>query len=180
MIRKSGYRFSEKIMPIKDLERQSLRPETIGVRGNLANAAARPPAAHPRGTLMLKALTAAAALMTAWMGAASAQDVEKGAVSFKKCGICHKIGPGATNLVGPVLNGLDGRHSGSVAGFSYSDANKNSGIVWNEETFAEYIKDPRAKIPGTKMIFAGIKNEQEIKDLWAYIKQFDAEGNIKK
>jgi cytochrome c len=70
--------------------------------------------------------------------------------------------------------------SGSVAGFSYSDANKNSGIVWSEETFAEYIKDPRAKIPGTKMIFAGIKNEQEIKDLWAYIKQFDAEGNIKK
>ena len=94
--------------------------------------------------------------------------------------ICHKIGPGATNLVGPVLNGLDGRRSGSVAGFSYSDADKNSGIVWSEETFAEYIKDPRAKIPGTKMIFAGIKNEQEIKDLWAYIKQFDAEGNIKK
>jgi cytochrome c len=136
--------------------------------------------AHPRGTLMPKALIAAAALMTAWMGAASAQDVEKGAVSFKKCAICHKIGPGATNLVGPVLNGLDGRRSGNVAGFSYSDANKNSGIVWNEETFAEYIKDPRAKIPGTKMIFAGIKNEQEIKDLWAYIKQFDAEGNIKK
>ena len=129
---------------------------------------------------MPKALIAAAALMTAWMGVASAQDVEKGAVAFKKCGICHKIGPGATNLVGPALNGLDGRRSGSVAGFSYSDANKNSGIVWSEETFAEYIKDPRAKIPGTKMIFAGIKNEQEIKDLWAYIKQFEAEGNIKK
>ena len=135
--------------------------------------------AHPRGTLMVKILLAAA-LMTVAMGAASAQDVEKGATTFKKCAICHKIGPGATNLVGPELNGLDGRHSGSVAGFSYSDANKNSGIVWNEQTFAEYIKDPRAKIPGTKMIFAGIKNEQEIKDLWAYIKQFDAEGNIKK
>ena len=118
--------------------------------------------------------------MLAWTGTASAQDVEKGAISFKKCAICHKIGPGATNLVGPVLNGLDGRHSGSVAGFSYSDANQNSGIVWNEQTFAEYIKDPRAKIPGTKMIFAGIKHEQEIKDLWACIKQFDAEGNIKK
>ena len=127
---------------------------------------------------MVRILIAAAALMTAW--AASAQDVEKGATSFKKCAICHRIGPGATNLVGPVLNGLDGRHSGSVAGFSYSDANKNSGIVWNQETFSEYIKDPRAKIPGTKMIFAGIKNEQEIKDLWAYIKQFDAEGNTKK
>jgi cytochrome c len=133
-----------------------------------------------KGNPMLRTWIAAAALVTAWTGAAPAQDVEKGAAAFKKCAICHKIGPGATNLVGPELNGLDGRHSGSVAGFSYSDANKNSGIVWNEQTFAEYIKDPRAKIPGTKMIFAGIKNEQEIKDLWAYIKQFDAEGNIKK
>jgi cytochrome c len=127
---------------------------------------------------MLRISTAAAALMLAWTGTASAQDVEKGAISFKKCAICYKIGPGATNLLGPVLNGLDGRRSGSVADFSYSDANKNSGIVWNEQTFAEYIKDPRAKIPGTKMIFAGIKNEQEIKDLWACLKQFDA--NIKK
>jgi cytochrome c len=133
-----------------------------------------------KGNPMLRTWIAAAALVTAWTGAAAAQDVEKGATAFKKCAICHKIGPGATNLVGPELNGLDGRRSGSVAGFSYSDANKNSGIVWNEETFAEYIKDPRAKIPGTKMIFAGVKNEQEIKDLWAYIKQFDAEGNIKK
>jgi cytochrome c2 len=69
---------------------------------------------------MLRTWIAAAALVTAWTGAAAAQDVEKGAISFKKCAICHKIGPGATNLVGPVLNGLDGRHSGSVAGFSYS------------------------------------------------------------
>ena len=60
------------------------------------------------------------------------------------------------------------------------DANKKSGIVWNEETFEEYIKDPKAKIPGTKMVFAGIKNEQAAKDLWAYIKQFDAQGNMKK
>ena len=92
----------------------------------------------------------------------------------------EQFGPGATNLVGPVLNGLDGRHSGSVAGFNYSDANKNSGIVWSEQTFGDYIKDPKAKIPGTKMVFAGIKNEQEAKDLWAYLKQFDAQGNIKK
>jgi cytochrome c len=133
-----------------------------------------------KGNPMLRISIAAAALTIALSGAASAQDVEKGATIFKKCAICHKIGPGATNLVGPELNGLDGRHSGSVAGYSYSDANKNSGIVWNEQTFAEYIEDPRAKVPGTKMIFAGIKNEQEIKDLWAYLKQFDAEGNIKK
>ena len=83
-------------------------------------------------------------------------------------------------MVGPELNGLDDRKSGSVPGFSYSDANKNSGIIWNEQTFEDYIKDPKAKIPGTKMVFAGIKNEQEAKDLWAYLKQFDPQGNIKK
>jgi cytochrome c len=129
---------------------------------------------------MMTRLTVAAALIAASTAAGFAQDVDKGANVFKKCGICHKIGPGAANLVGPELNGLDGRHSGSVPNFSYSDGNKNSGIVWDEASFKEYIKDPRAKIPGTKMIFAGIKNEQEINDLWAYLKQFDAEGNIKK
>jgi len=130
--------------------------------------------------MMLRTLVTAAVLTAASIGTGLAQDVEKGANSFKKCLPCHAIGPGATNKVGPELNGLDGRHSGQAANFSYSDANKNSGIVWGEATFKEYIKDPRAKIPGTKMIFAGIKNEQEANDLWAYLKQFDAEGNIKK
>jgi cytochrome c len=130
--------------------------------------------------MMMTRLMMAAALIAASTAAVLAQDVDKGATVFKKCGICHKIGPAAASLVGPELNGIDGRHSGSVPNYSYSDANKNSGIVWSEATFKEYIKDPRAKIPGTKMIFAGIKNEQEINDLWAYLKQFDAEGNIKK
>jgi cytochrome c len=122
----------------------------------------------------------AAALIAASAGTTTAQDVEKGANSFKKCLACHAIGPGAQNKVGPVLNGLDGRKSGTVPDFNYSDANKNSGIVWNEQNFEDYIRDPKAKVPNTKMIFPGIKNEQEAKDLWAYIKQFDAEGNIKK
>ena len=126
---------------------------------------------------MVKPLITAATLIVASAGVTLAQDVEKGATIFKKCALCHKIGPGATNLVGPILNCLDGRHSGSVAGFDYSDANKNSGIVWSEQTFGDYIKDPKAKIPGTKMVFAGIKNEQEAKDLCAYLKQFDAQGN---
>jgi cytochrome c len=129
---------------------------------------------------MLTRFVVAAALVVAATGAGLAQDVEKGQNVFKKCMPCHRIGAGATNLVGPELDGLDGRKSGSVANFNYSDANKGSGIVWDEATFKEYIKDPRAKIPGTKMIFAGIKNEQDINDLWAYLKQFDAEGNIKK
>jgi cytochrome c len=72
-----------------------------------------------------------------------------------------------------VLNGLFGRKAGSVDGFSYSEANKNSGITWDEATFTTYIKDPKAKIPGTKMAFPGIKNEQRIKDLIAYLHTFD-------
>ena len=128
----------------------------------------------------MKILFTAAAL-TVFSGViAEAQDIGKGATVFKQCAICHKVGPGATNGVGPELNGLDGRHSGSLPSYSYSDANKKSGIVWNEATFVEYIKDPKAKIPGTKMIFVGIKNEQQAKDLWAYLKQFDAQGNVKK
>jgi cytochrome c len=130
--------------------------------------------------MIARTLVTMAVLIAASAGTTLAQDVEKGAAQFKKCAPCHKIGPGATNLVGPVLNGIDGRHSGSVAGYSYSDANKNSGIVWGEQTFKEYIKDPRGKVPGTKMTFAGIKNDQDINDLWAYLKQFDADGNIKK
>src|SRR5262249_47786163 len=72
-----------------------------------------------------------------------------------------------------------GRKAGTVANFDYSDANKNSGIVWNEATFEDYIKNPASKVPDTKMAFPGIKNEQQAKDLWAYLTQFDAEGNIK-
>ena len=108
--------------------------------------------------------------------AAMAQDISAGERSFAKCRACHQVGEGARNLVGPELNGLIGRHSGAVEGYSYSNANKNSGLTWDEATFAEYIKDPRARIPGTKMIFAGIKNEQEIKDLIAFLKQFDKDG----
>jgi cytochrome c len=128
----------------------------------------------------MKKLMVAAALIVTSMGAAVAQDVQKGENSFKKCLACHAIGAGAKNKIGPELNGLDARKAGSVPDYNYSDANKNSGIVWDEATFKEYIRDPRAKIPGTKMTFPGIKNEQEINDLWAYLKQFDAQGNIKK
>jgi len=113
-------------------------------------------------------------------GAALAQNLEEGEKSFRKCAPCHSIGPDAANKVGPELNGLNGRKSGTVEGFNYSDANKNSGITWSEAIFKEYIKDPRAKVPGTKMIFADIKNEKELGDLWAYVSQFDKTCNAKK
>lgn len=108
--------------------------------------------------------------------AASAQDVASGEKSFNKCRACHQVGESAKNTVGPVLNGLFGRKSGTVEGYNYSEANKTSGIVWDDAVFAEYIKDPKTKMPGTKMSFAGIKNEQEIKDLSSYLKQFGKDG----
>jgi cytochrome c len=131
----------------------------------------------------MKTLIVAAALLAGSAGAAQqawAQDAAKGEHVFAKCMPCHSIGPDAGNKIGPELNGLDGRHSGTAPNFSYSDANKASGIVWNETTFKQYIQDPKAMIPGTKMMFAGDKNPQDVDDLWAYIKQFDADGNIKK
>ena len=107
---------------------------------------------------------------------ANAQDVVSGEKVFAQCRACHQIGETARNLVGPILNGLFGRTAGTVDGFSYSPANKNSGITWNEATFADYIKDPRQKMPGTKMVFIGIKDDGKIKDLIAFLKQFDASG----
>lgn len=116
----------------------------------------------------------AALAMPVW---AKAQDVASGEKVFVQCKTCHQIGEGAKNAVGPVLNGLFGRKAGTIEGFKYSDANKNSGITWDEATFVEYIKNPKAKVPGTKMIYPGLKDDQKIKDLTAYLKQFDAEGH---
>jgi len=126
---------------------------------------------------ILSTLVVAASLTAA--SGALAQDVAAGKTSFNKCLACHAIGEGAKNKVGPELNGLDGRKSGTVEGYSYSTANKDSGITWGKDVFLEYIKDPKAKIPGTKMVFAGIKNETEAKALWAYLKQYDADGKTK-
>lgn len=128
---------------------------------------------------MIKKVMIAMAVLAVSAGVAVAQDVTAGATAFKKCVSCHDVGPTAKNKVGPVLNGIDARKSGTVAGYNYSDANKGSGITWNEEIFLDYIKDPKAKIPNTKMVFAGIKNEAEAKNLWAYLKQYDVDGKTK-
>jgi cytochrome c len=124
----------------------------------------------------MRSLIVAAALVAVTPGAALAQDAAAGEKIFAQCRACHQVGPTAKNAVGPVLNGLFGRKSGTIEGYNYSEPNKSSGIVWDEATFTDYIKDPRAKIPGTKMIYPGLKDEQRIKDLIAYLKQFDAKG----
>jgi cytochrome c len=119
------------------------------------------------------------AVITALAGApglAQAQDAAAGEKVFVKCKVCHQVGENAKNLVGPQLNGLIGRKAGSVEGYAYTDANKNSGFTWDEATLKEYLKNPKAKIPGTKMIFAGLPKDEDIADLIAYLKQFGADG----
>ena len=120
-----------------------------------------------------------ALLAVAGSGEVRAQDAAAGEKVFGVCKACHQVGETAKNNVGPSLNGLLGRKSGTIEGYNYSKANKESGITWDEATFREYIKDPKAKIPGTKMIYAGLKDEQRTNDLIAYLKQFDAEGKKK-
>ncbi len=120
-----------------------------------------------------------AVAMAALTTAAMAQDAAAGEKVFTKCRACHQIGPTAKNSVGPNLNGVIGRHSGSVEGYNYSEANKNSGLTWDEATFKEYITNPRAKVPGTKMVFPGIPAEKDRNDLYAYLAQFGADGNKK-
>jgi len=108
--------------------------------------------------------------------AASAQDAALGEKVFAKCKACHQIGEGAKNAVGPLLNGIFGRKAGTYEGYSYSDANKNSGITWDEATLKEYLKNPRAKVPGTKMIFPGLPKDEDIDNVIAYLKQYGPDG----
>ena len=110
---------------------------------------------------------------------ASAQDAAAGEISFSRCLGCHAIGVGAKNKIGPQLNGIDGRKCGSVEGYAYSLANKECPFNWNETDFMQYIRDPRAKIPGTKKSISGIRDQAEAKNLWAYLRQFGLDGRPK-
>jgi cytochrome c len=124
-------------------------------------------------------LLRAAALCTllALPQAALAQqgNAEAGEDVFKKCRACHAVGADATNKVGPLLNGIIGRKSGTVDGFNYSDSNKEAGakgLVWNEAELLKYLENPQAYMPKNKMAFAGLKDEQDRLDVLAYLKKF--------
>jgi cytochrome c len=103
------------------------------------------------------------------------QDAANGEDVFKKCRTCHQVGNAAKNSVGPILNGIIGRPAGTIEGFSYSPANKEAGskgLVWSEQNLFKYLENPTAFMPKTKMIFPGVKDEQDRKDLIAYLKKF--------
>ena len=89
---------------------------------------------------------------------------------------CHQVGENAHNGIGPVLNGIVGRPAGQYPNYSYSSANKNSGLIWDEPTLARYLRAPAEVVPGTRMIFVGLNKDREISDVIAFLKQFSADG----
>ena len=115
-------------------------------------------------------LTALGVLTMAAAPAMAQGDPEAGEKVFNRCKACHVVDK-EQNRVGPHLVGIIGRPAGSVEGFKYSDAMKNSGVVWNEETIAAYLQDPKGYIEGNKMAFAGLKKEDEVQDVIAYLKE---------
>ena len=118
----------------------------------------------------------AAALVAGAIQPGRAQDAAAGEKAYAQCRSCHQVGETAKNTVGPILNGFIGQKAGAREGYSYSSAMKDSGLTWDEATFSSYIQNPRAKVPGTKMIYAGLKDEKRVADLLAFLKQFDAAG----
>jgi cytochrome c len=125
--------------------------------------------------MMVRHLTIGAAVLVVSTGSALAQDSAAGESSFRKCQPCHDVGEAAKNKLGPELNGLDGRKAGTVEAGTYSEGMRNSGITWNEQAFREFVSNPAAKVPGTTMMLS-VTDGKEIGDLWAYLKQFGADG----
>jgi cytochrome c len=128
----------------------------------------------------MRRLWIVAALLVAGMPVtrAMAADAATGQKVFRVCKACHEVGATAKNFIGPELNGVVGRAAGTVPDYSYSEANKNSGLTWDEATLSVYLKNPREKVPGTKMAFPGLPKEDDIANVIAYLKQFDESGKI--
>jgi cytochrome c len=132
-----------------------------------------------KGGFVIRSCLAASTIFIGLVTAAQAQDAGAGAKDFVICKACHQVGPGAKVAIGPVLNGVVGRKAGTYPGFEYSPANKDSGIVWTPEELDKYLTDPQGVVPGTKMIFPGLKDEKKRKDVIAYLEQFNEDGSKK-
>ena len=124
---------------------------------------------------MVRHLMIGAVVLAASAGQTLAQDLAARESSFRKCQPCHDVGETAKNKLGPELNGLDGRKAGTVENGTYSQGIRNSGITWNEQAFREFVSNPAAKVPGTTMLLS-VGDGKEIGNLWAYLKQFGADG----
>ena len=118
----------------------------------------------------LRCLLAGAALLLA-TAPARAADVEAGKTVFNRCKACHRLEANAPAALGPNLHGIFGRKAGTIDGFNYSEAMKQSGVVWDDDTLQKYLSDPKAFVPGNKMAFPGVKNDTEMANLIAYLKQ---------
>lgn len=128
---------------------------------------------------MVRIALFAASLVALAAGSARAQDAAAGEKDFVVCRACHQIGPGAKDAVGPVLNGVVGRKAGTYPGYEYSAANKDSGLTWDEPTLEKYLANPQGVVKGTKMIFPGIKDPKKVKDVIAFLKQYNEDGTKK-
>ncbi|HZK88748.1 MAG TPA: c-type cytochrome [Stellaceae bacterium] len=112
-----------------------------------------------------------ALLVTAVLASAAARADEPGTAELQKCKICHALDAAGGNRVGPDLHGVFGRKAGTAAGFAFSDAMKDSGIIWDDETLAKFLRDPKGSLPGNRMSFPGIQNEATLRDLLQQLKQ---------
>ncbi len=119
-------------------------------------------------------IAAALSLAVAASGPAAAADLEAGAKVFKKCKACHTIEAGGKNKIGPNLAGIFGREAALVEGYKYSKALRESGITWDDATMIEWLTNPKQMLKGNKMAFPGLRKEEDIANVIAYMK--DAGG----
>lgn len=129
--------------------------------------------AKPRTRAAKKPMPQAMALlmMTLSIGAAKADEPGAGEAMLKKCEICHSLTAASPAKAGPNLHGIFGQKAGTSPGFAFSDAMKNSGIAWDDETLAKFLRDPKGSMPGNRMSFPGIKDDGTLADLLARLKQ---------